>query len=189
MLKSFHVKNGLIIGDQFDNDNGVGLIKGSGAPGGDSGEQDDSGLGMVYVDTATGDLYKKQSTSGNDSSDWAVIGADQSSKITGITSNSPLDDVFVRNVKGVEWEISVEKVGEESSRVYFKLFLGHNATQTVDATTVDYTEFAFLSLGNEFNYSYTIALGGTGAAQQAYLNFNTTEASGINVTARRTDLK
>ena len=189
MLKSFHVKNGLIIGDQFDKDNGVGMIKGSGVPGGDAGEQDSAGLGMIYVDVTSGDLYKKNAVSGNDASDWGLIGADQSKKLSAITSNTPLDDVFVRNIKGVEWEVEVEKVGEESSRVYFKLFVGHNATLTADATSVDYTEFASLCLGNDFDYSYTMALGGTGAAQQIFLNFNTTETSGINVTARRTDLK
>jgi hypothetical protein len=188
-LKSHAVRKGLHIVDGFDCADPIGIISAAGTPGGDTGEQDDAGLGMIYVNSTNGDLYRKLSTANNSLADWEIIGTDVGISATGITTNAPVDQIAVDLIKGVEWEVEVEEFDNPENRVFFKLFVGHNGTATADATVVDFTEFAVLCMGAAFDYSYTVVLGGTGAGQDMFLNFASTETNGINVTARRTDLK
>lgn len=54
---------------------GVNIIFGSGLPGGDTGEQDASEIGSLYIRT-NGEIYQKKTNLGN-ASDWELNGASQ----------------------------------------------------------------------------------------------------------------
>lgn len=61
-----------IVGE--NSDSGIQFLFGSGAPGGDAGEQDDAPLGSVYLRTDSYKFYKKDIDT-NAASDWIDLGS------------------------------------------------------------------------------------------------------------------
>lgn len=88
--RKFTVENGIrMIAENGNPDSGVDLLFGAGAPGGDTGEQDDAIAGSIYFRTsAPYGAYKKTGTA-NNASDWEEVG------------NVSLDQLNWRNEKVV----------------------------------------------------------------------------------------
>jgi len=192
-LKEFAVRKGIIIYPDGTCLRPVGEILGTGAPGGDSGIQDAAGLGMNYVDTATGDKDCKTSITGNDASDWTIQGADPGSNTAGVTTATNVDCVDVDVVKAAEWEVSVEDQDNPDSSMKFKVFAGHNGTAAADATAVDHNRFSDLCFGTTLDVpgavDVDVVLTGTGAAQQMCLQITSNLTNGVDVVTRRADIK
>lgn len=71
----FALEKGIRIQAENDETSHVDILFGSGAPGGDSGDQDDAGIGSIYGEIS-GKLYRKTANVGN-ASDWTeVVNAD-----------------------------------------------------------------------------------------------------------------
>ena len=187
--KPFNTELGNQIFDADSCTRPVGNIRGSGVPGGDGDIQDDAGLGMIYTNADNGDLYRKISIAGNDSSDWQIIGSDQGASATGVTTAATIDCINVDAVKGAEWEVSIEDQDTPANKVQFKVFSAHNGTGAADATAADFTKFAELCFGAEFDYTVDVVLTGTGAAQEMCLQVASTLTNGVDVVVRRTDIK
>jgi|GEM_PF-2420316 len=192
MLKNFKVAQGLeILTTPGSCANPIGIVSGILPPGGNSiAQEDDAGIGMIFVNTTNGDLYKK--VADNDPSvatDWEVVGADVGVTALGVTSTQTIDCIMVDFVKGAEWEVEIEDAAAPENRVFYKVFAGHDGTDTADATATDHNEFAHLCFGDEPQHGLSVALTGAGAAQQMCLTVGTGLAGGINVTVRRTDIK
>lgn len=88
--RKFTVENGIrMISENGSPDSGVDLLFGAGAPGGDTGEQDDAIAGSIYFRTsAPYGAYKKTGTA-NNASDWEEVG------------NVSLDELAWRNERVV----------------------------------------------------------------------------------------
>lgn len=167
----------------------VGQIRGAGVPGGDSGLQDLAGLGMLYTNEVNGDLYRKISIANDSAADWQIVGSDQGAQATGVTTAATVDCINVDAIKAAEWEVSVEDQDNPENSTKFKVFAGHNGTAAADATSADFTKFAELCFGAEFNYSIDVVLSGAGAAQEMCLQVASTLTNGVDVIVRRTDIK
>lgn len=187
-LKNFQVVQGLNILDPNTCADPRGLIYGETAPVGTTGETAAAGIGMIYINKLNGDFFKKVADT-DSASDWEVIGADIGASATGVTSSTTVDCIQVDDAKGAEWEVEIEDVDNPENRVFFKVFAGHNGTDAADATTSDYNVFSNLCFGTEPSYDVSVALTGVGAAQQLCLVVASAATNGVDVTARRTDIK
>lgn len=65
----YEVEKGFSVTDAASNTTRYQILHGSGAPGGDTGEQDDSPVGSIYIDYTNGYTYQKR-TDTNDAADW-----------------------------------------------------------------------------------------------------------------------
>jgi len=191
-IKNFKVAKGLmILDDPASCGNARGLIYGDMIPGGNTEPQeDDAGIGMIYVNTTNGDIYKKVADSDPSvPTDWEIVGADAGVTVSPVTSTETIDCIMVDFVKGAEWEVAVEDVAAPENKIFYKVFAGHNGTDAADATSTDFTAFAHLCFGTEPQHGLDVSLTGAGAAQQMCVTVGSGLAAGVSVTVRRTDIK
>jgi hypothetical protein len=104
----------------------------------------------------------------------------------GVTTATNVSCVLVDDVQGAEWEVVLEDAATPANKKFFKISGLHNGTGAADATLVDDTVFAKLRVGANFNSSAAVVITGVGVAQQFCLEITSTEASGVNVSARKT---
>jgi len=175
----------------FAQDNAVDLLFGTGAPGGDAGEQDAAFIGSLYMKTDSGGgLFKKILNTGA-TSDWVEFGsADETrTQLTGVVASPEvLDSVLVDDVLASEWEIHIEDEAVPANKEVIKIWATHNGHSGADATTVDDTAYAKLKLGSSISTVLLIELNGAAAAQVMRLSV-TGQVGGVTFTARRNDVK
>lgn len=101
---------------------------------------------------------------------------------TSITSSTAVDSVLTKDAVAAKWTLYVEgtATGDKGNRQAIEILAMHNGTTTVDATTVDYNQYAKLKLGTITGFAVTITLTGTGATQAMNLVVN----SGMAVDVR-----
>ncbi|RKZ91675.1 MAG: hypothetical protein DRQ40_09570 [Gammaproteobacteria bacterium] len=181
------------IGYAISTENGdvlVSQLSGAAAPGGDTGPQDDAGIGSIYQRT-DGGLYRKI-TDTNATSDWFLMdqAADPNnySRQTGVTTNVVLDSVVVDDVLASEWEIHVFEEATPANVKAVKIWATHDGSAAADAVNVDDTSYAKLRLGANFNVDLLVTLTGAAGAQVMQLSV-TSSTAGVTVTSRRNDVK
>lgn len=191
-LQFFEVEKGFAIGDE--NATLVRILTGTGAPGGDTGDQDDAPIGSIYLrQDGSGEFYYK-ATDTDDASDWitpqaATPGADVTqSSADGVTTATTVDTVLVDNVVASHWWVHVEEATPSAPKNAWEIYATHdNIDGGADATTVDWTKFAKLKLGGAITgLVIDVVLAGAAAAQT--MGLQVTSTTSVDVRAARVDV-
>lgn len=196
-LKNYTIGKALRVEKANDPSTAVEYLFGSGAPGGDTGEQDDAPIGSSYnrLDSPF-NTYKKIADA-NSTADWvamSLVAQDPETDVvvTGtvpVSTPTNIDCIKVDDFDSAEWEVTVRPTAaaDDEKKEKFKVSYLHDGSASADATLVDYDVFSKLKTG-PFNLTVDVVLSGAGASQEVCLELTTTEAGGITYTARRTNL-
>lgn len=96
-------------GIDLDNQESVWILAGSGAPGGDTGNQDAAPLGSLYTNTTDGEFYRKKAITGNDATDWTKMLGVVDGTIGDISWREPVavkDDTVYANKAAAETDLN-----------------------------------------------------------------------------------
>ena len=189
-LDFFSVERGFEISDE--NAALVQILTGSGAPGGDTGEQDDSPIGSIYLDQG-GDFYFKIADA-DAAADWVSPAAETpgstitQSSADGVTTATTVDTVLVDGVVASHWWVHVEEATPSALKRAVEIYATHdNIDGGADATTVDWTKFARLKIGATITgLVIDIVLAGTAVAQT--MGLQVTSTTSVDVRAARVDV-
>lgn len=106
----------------------------------------------------------------------------------GVTTATTVDQILVDDVSACKWLITIENAASPANKQHFEIFAGHDGHASADATSVDDTQYAKLKLGSNFNNTISVTLSGTGGTQFMNITVASTEPSGVNVYAKRTEV-
>lgn len=191
-LQFFEVARGYSIGDE--NASLVQILTGSGAPGGDTGEQDDAPIGSIYLDQGTGGKFYWKTQDTNDAADWSTPSAMTpgatvtQSSADNITTATTLDSVIVDDVVATHWKLWIEDNATGANKRAIEVYATHNNIDGgADATTADWTKYSRLRIGASITgLVLDVVLAGAAGAQSLGLQITSTTA--VNARAARVDV-
>lgn len=191
-LQFFEVQRGYAIGD--DNTTLVQILTGTGAPGGDTGEQDDAPIGSIYLRTDTGGGLYYKTVDNDDANDWAspqamVAGSTLTqSSSDNVTTATTIDTAVADDIVAVHWLAWAEDNATGANKRAIEITATHNNIDGgADATTVDWSKYSRLKIGATITgLVVDVVLAGAAALQTIGLQVTSTTA--VNVRAVRYDV-
>jgi hypothetical protein len=108
---------------------------------------------------------------------------------SGVTTAAVLDSVLVDAVAATKWYVVIKRNSAPANTQAIEVWATHNGTASADATLVDDTVYSKLKLGGNFNYTVSVVINGTGAAQTMRLQVASSEVGGIDVYATREEVQ
>jgi hypothetical protein len=100
----------------------------------------------------------------------------------GITAGV-VDAISTKADQAVKWVLSVRETATPTNKVVMEILATHDGDSLTDATFSDWSEYAELELGAQIpGLGITVALAGTGAAQNLELSVSATSAVDVKVT-------
>lgn len=120
-------------------------------------------------------------------SDYIESVVDEQDSADGVTTETVIDDELVDNVKAVIYHLSISLFDDETQSREMIIAASHNGTLdgVTDADEIDDTVYAKRSHGSSFNYTLSMGLSGTGAAQKMEIRVASTETNGVNVRCQK----
>lgn len=179
--KLMHVGRGLNV------DDAISILHGSGAPGGDAGDQDAALVGSLYSDTSNGDWYRKI-TAGTGTDKWGELaGGVEPTSLSSVTTPQVLDYVLVDDAPVMKWIVTVTEVATPANQWSAEIVAFNNGTDAADADEVDWNEYGELRLGAKIDgLVFSVVLSGALTTQQMQLKVESTDA--VDVVARRVSM-
>ena len=142
-------------------------------------------LGSLNLGTFTGSIITSNTTvkTALQELETSIENINVQKKLTGITTESTIDDVLVDSYHASKWLITASLDSSPGQVKAYEVFAIHNGTGVADATSVDDTTYARLRIGAAFDVVVKVDLDGTGASQKMRLRVSASNA--VTVRAKR----